>query len=1052
MAGVAKVVDGLKDDNGKVTKSYYEMKEAMLDMSGNLPMTAENIAEIMEAAGQSNIAKEELLDFTESATKMGIAFDSTAEQAGEWMAAWRTALDLDQSQVTVLADQVNYLGNTTSESAIKISEVITEIGSLSKTAGISASSVAAIAASMTKVDSNVAATGIKNLSLALVSGESATKRQVNAYKTIGLEAKKVAKSMQVDSQGTIIDVLERINKLDKTSQTSTLKNLFGSESLASIAPLAANLDNLKEQFKKVGDAALYAGSMEQEYIAASSTAANVDVLTENKIQRMKIKAGDALIPLSVLAAETKGKIADSISSFRDKNAPDINNTIENISETIQRYIPTAVRNIKNFASSGKEFIKGFSPVFNLISDNPKLIPNFIISIGTAMVTYKVANNLGNIVKNVKAAGSPLKVLSGIITNPWALAIGATAGAIAMIAKSIGDAKQKLVSADLASRFGDISLSLEELDEIAAGIIKNDNMSQIAESLKLTENINSITNTIDEAVEEINKYNWKIGIGLELTENEIEQYKEHIANFINESKNLALENRYKAEINMDLFTDGSIEGNAIQEKMKEFYDNNYEKISSIGEDFQRDFNAAFSDGLLDFDVTEVVNNYMKKMSEANALIAESQFESKMIALGIEYSGTELTKESFTNLQAEIGEQLKENKKKATELLANTINEYKIANKSGALSDEEYDNAVKMAKKEYLTSTSEDEARAISFQLQTIMDAYGEEIKSATPELQSTIEELIKNFTNAANNGFNNTDMSINWTDLFKDEAFGSLSETTRSALEELFKELQPSVDSLNQTKEKFKEYGIEIPESITQALTDTAVLGSMAKDSDSMWMLISEKVISSEEYTNAIIKAQEAGINIPEEIAKVIDENKEVVNAPISSLYAHTKQYIEQTFGSGINIPLNVNSLYSLKTGISSGIPTNDKLPGHADGGIFSKPHVAWFAEKGPEAAVPLDGSKNAIKIWYMAGQLLGMFDREDSKSEVSLPDVYNKLVNASSINNNFNNSPSIKVEYKVTVESGAEQEKVNKAITMSQSQFNQMMQIYEKNNLRVKMG
>ncbi|MDR2654546.1 MAG: phage tail tape measure protein [Oscillospiraceae bacterium] len=44
------------------------------------------------AAGQSNIPKEELLDFAESAAKMGIAFDAGAEEAGQMMAQWRTAI------------------------------------------------------------------------------------------------------------------------------------------------------------------------------------------------------------------------------------------------------------------------------------------------------------------------------------------------------------------------------------------------------------------------------------------------------------------------------------------------------------------------------------------------------------------------------------------------------------------------------------------------------------------------------------------------------------------------------------------------------------------------------------------------------------------------------------------------------------------------------------------------------------------------------------------------------------------------------------------------
>ena len=46
---------------------------------------------------------------------------------------------------------------------------------------------------------------------------------------------------------------------------------------------------------------------------------------------------------------------------------------------------------------------------------------------------------------------------------------------------------------------------------------------------------------------------------------------------------------------------------------------------------------------------------------------------------------------------------------------------------------------------------------------------------------------------------------------------------------------------------------------------------------------------------------------------------------------------------------------------------------HKDGGIFTKPHLGLIAEAGyPEAAIPIDGSKNAIDLWLKTGELLGM--------------------------------------------------------------------------------
>lgn len=145
MADVAKVVDGLRDENGAFTKSYYEMSDALLNMSKSIPMTADALGQIMASAGQAGIASEDLAKFTETAAKMGVAFNTTAEQAGDWMATWRTALNLSQTQVTALGDQLNYLGNTTSENALKLSEVVTRVGALGQTAGLSAGEVAALA-------------------------------------------------------------------------------------------------------------------------------------------------------------------------------------------------------------------------------------------------------------------------------------------------------------------------------------------------------------------------------------------------------------------------------------------------------------------------------------------------------------------------------------------------------------------------------------------------------------------------------------------------------------------------------------------------------------------------------------------------------------------------------------------------------------------------------------------------------------------------------------------------------------------------------------------
>lgn len=315
MADVVKVVDGLRDENGRLTQSYYEMSDSILEMSKRIPMTTSEIGEIVAAAGQAGIATEDLARFAEDSAKMGIAFDTTADQAGEWMAAWRTSFGMSQSEVVALADQINYLGNTTSENTQKLSGVVSRIGSLGQVAGLSGEDIAAMAASMTNISEEISATGIKNLMLTMTAGEAATDKQAAVLKKLGFSAEEMAERMQVDAKGAILDFLHAVEALPPAEQAAMLTQYFGRESVAAISPLLSNLGFLEEQFQKVGDASLYTGSMEAEYAARADTTANKIQLAKNQISALQIEIGQRFLPVVGAAAEKFSEIIDYLPDF-----------------------------------------------------------------------------------------------------------------------------------------------------------------------------------------------------------------------------------------------------------------------------------------------------------------------------------------------------------------------------------------------------------------------------------------------------------------------------------------------------------------------------------------------------------------------------------------------------------------------------------------------------------------------------------------------------------------------------------------------------------------
>ncbi len=292
MADVRKVVPGLESAEG-----LRGMRQEILALSRELPVSAEGLAAIMAAAGQAGIPREELAQFTRQAAQMGVAFDISADQAGEAMAKLRTSLGLNQEQVVDLADAMNYLSNNMASSAAEVNEFMLRVGAVGKQVAMTTEQTAALGSAMIAAGAapEVAGTSFRNLIKALTKGESATKNQYAAFKRLGLEVSQVAKDMQVDAVGTIRDVFQRISRMPAEMRVSTISEIFGDEARA-LTPLITNMQLFDQAVGLVGDKSKYAGSMLQEFQARAGTSANNFQLLQNNLKALQIAIGEGLLP------------------------------------------------------------------------------------------------------------------------------------------------------------------------------------------------------------------------------------------------------------------------------------------------------------------------------------------------------------------------------------------------------------------------------------------------------------------------------------------------------------------------------------------------------------------------------------------------------------------------------------------------------------------------------------------------------------------------------------------------------------------------------------
>lgn len=293
MLDVKKVVDF------DTPEQFQQMNRDVINLSRDLGLPAEGIAQIIAAAGQAKIPRAELQGFALDAGQMGVAFGTTAEDAGQKMATWRVAFGMTQNEVRGLADQINYLGDNGRATALEISDVVTRVGPLAGVAGLASAEVAAMGATLVAMGapSEVAATAVKNVITTMTAGSAATKTQQAAYKALGLEAGAVAKSMQVDADGTIIDLMERVNQLSPDKQASMLAQLFGRENVGTIAPMLAQLDVLKTNLNGVADSSNTSGSMATEFANRMSGAKGAMDQAKEGLKGVATTAGMEFLPL-----------------------------------------------------------------------------------------------------------------------------------------------------------------------------------------------------------------------------------------------------------------------------------------------------------------------------------------------------------------------------------------------------------------------------------------------------------------------------------------------------------------------------------------------------------------------------------------------------------------------------------------------------------------------------------------------------------------------------------------------------------------------------------
>lgn len=702
-----------------------------------------------------------------------------------------------------------------------------------------------------------------------------------------------------------------------------------------------------------------------------------------------------------------------------------------LAEGLEKTIPTIKRNM----IEAKEAVSGFAePLLGVgrwMIENPDVIAGGLAAIGTTITALKVAKTITDTAQAMNA----LKV--AMMSNPVTAAVGIAAmagGAIVGIAAKVKTAEAQLKRQNLAEHFGDINLSLSELKETAGQIIDNGQLDNLNMAIDELEKVKDLAESLKNSQKTLDKLNWKVSMGFQLSETDMDEYGRRIEDYIQNSVSLGEQQQYAMNLNLQVLTDDDETGREIISQFNSFYDGLNAELKEYGEQLGEAYAEGMKDGVLSMEEIETIQELQGKMADITAKLSSSQFEAKMETIGIKYGGGELDAETYKNLQAEIQEQVEAASENLEESLTMNIAGAKLQLEEGAIDTEQYEAMVEEFKSNYLEQVGEIQLKAASFQTETLYKQYDTELSQALPGLKEHIDEAMANYLKAEGDA----DLSFDAFTSVMYNFSAEIPQDAKNAMGELWEAMEPELKQLEELKEEYMAAGKEIPETLVNAISDMSAIGAIVGSQDAMWSYIGANTLSNGEYQKTVNAMRDAGYVLPESVAEGLSGNVAVIENEIDGVHSRVERYIKDKFGifsvaSRINMDLQV-TMDGDGEKKSKRYSPKDRLIPHAEGGIFDTPHYGVFAEAGPEAFIPIDRSERSMSIWEQTGRELGILGGWNS-------DVSN-ISNSDNSERNINYSPIFNIY-------GTGEDTVRNTVDDDYERFVRFMDLYNKTNRRL---
>lgn len=975
---------GVKKTTDATALEYAQIRKEILAMTREIPAYGDGISEVAEAAGQLGIAKEDLLSFSRVMIDLRESTNLTSEESASNLAKFANITNMDPGNYSRLGSTIVDLGNNFATTEADIVSMATRMASAGDLAGFTEAQIMAMATAMSSVGIEAEVGGsamskiIKNVQVAVETGNKSLKSYADVA---GMSIEEFKSAFEKDGLTAVAAFINGLNDVERNGKSATviLDEMGLTEvRMSNVLTSLANADNL------MLDAVETANKAWEENIALTKEAGMRYETTESKINIMKNGFTEMGIEIYDQFNGPLREGIDIVTQLVHKATDDIkgNNAIHDLAEDIVDGLPAAIRIAEEMAGVVGDLAGHVFALGGWAADHPELLVSVFAGTGTAVGLHKAA-------RGVNAVATALKAL-----GPAAVPVlGAAAGITALVSAGtyLYQMDKELTQTNIAEHFGDISLSMEGIDNAARHIVGSGNLDKIDELLSASANSDSLMRSVESAMREVQEKKWELGVGLEFSEEDMESYAADVQKYMEAAQEYIKSEGYTLHLSAELLLSGVDGAESIIGDNDEFYRQLEAHMGLLRDKTSRMISDALENGL-EIDQEEI-DKVLQDMQTLTDAISNAQMDAKMDRIREEFSGADLDKESFEGLMQKVTEYQGEMDAAALDAYEKSIANLNTKKALGLVTEKEYNAEKTNLQKGLELRRREGMANVQSFLYDSILDAYGEELGSSD-HLQNRINTAIRQSMEEIE-GTGSTGLWWAINDLADSKDF--LDKRDKKGMAVLWEDMAGQYENMEIAWQEYMADGKEVPVEMQEAMKKASTIGMLAGDENAAENLFAMAVDESEEYRGIVNQIYQDGGGTPEKIAvaagiEIIPENQEETLAKeLVKSHNLVEQKVNEEFADGIDVVVDLNyafngNMFWKKKGNVSLISSFGKkdIEENADGGIITSPTISWLAEGGyPESVIPLDGSANAVALWKKTGEMLGVSNGKSRFSKLA---------------------------------------------------------------------